>query len=324
MKIALLFDARSPAFLRHANEMWRFLQDSQIENATFTFWLFYHQDKPSELPLLHLPPAEIMWFAVPEPIQAEVCLASLEAAFAEQKPEIILCSSGTWGNEMAARLGMRLHGSAITSARSVLLTSSSCTAYKAVYEQHLLAQFSLSLSPYCISVAPSGGGNIAVASAARSTQIDISAPVPPCEWLLSVDVEQSADISPLSEARRVLAVGQGVGSRTGFQRMQEIAQQLGAQLGASRPVVMNAWGEMSRLVGISGAIVAPDICIAAGVSGAAAFSAGISHSQFIVAINSDPQAAIFAHADVAIVDDMDQVLEALAACVQQTFQPQDN
>ena len=324
MKIALTFNASSPDFLRRANDTVKFLQGSQIENATFIFWLFHHQGKPDKLPLLHLSPTEIMWFSVPEPVLVESCLSGLEAAYAQHQPDVILCDSGPWGNEMAARLGMRLHGSAITSARSVLLSSSSCTAYKAVYEQHLLAQFSLSLPPYCISVAPSGGGNIAVASAARITQIDISAPVPLCEWLLSVDVEQSTDISPLSEARRVLAVGQGVGSRAGFQRMQDIAQQLGAQLGASRPVVMNAWGEMSRLVGISGAIVAPDICIAAGVSGAAAFSAGINHSQFIVAINSDPQAAIFAHADVAIVDDMDQVLEALAACVQQTSQPQDN
>lgn len=317
MKIALLFDARSPAFLRHANEMWRFLQDSQIENATFTFWLFYHQDKPSELPLLHLLPAEIMWFAVPEPIQAEACLASLEAAFAEQKPEVILCSSGPWGNEMAARLGMRLHGSAITSARSVLLSSSSCTAYKAVYEQHLLAEFSLPLPPHCISVAQSGGGQSQLSSAGQVPQRDSREPVPEHEWLLSVNVDHNMNVSSLSEARRVLAVGQGVGSAAGLQRVQEIAQQLGAQLGASRPVVMNAWGDMSTLVGISGAIIAPEICIAAGVSGAAAFSTGVCHSQFIVAINNDPQAAIFAHADVAIVDDMFQVLEALAVCVQQ-------
>ncbi|NLS52587.1 electron transfer flavoprotein subunit alpha/FixB family protein [Hafnia alvei] len=317
MKIALIFDTNSPAFLRHASEMWRFLQDSQIENATFTFWLFYHQNKPSELPLLGLSPSEIIGFSVPEPIQVEACLSRLEAAYAEYQPDAILCSSGQWGNELAARLGMRLHGSAIASARSVLLSSSSCTAYKAVYEQHLLAQFSLPIPPYCISVAQSGGGTIDVASAARVTQIDILEPAPQCEWLLSAEVERNENIFPLNEARSVLAVGYGVGSGAGFQKMQDIAQQLGAKLGASRPVVMNAWSDMSSLVGISGAIVAPDICIAAGVSGAAAFSAGICHSQFIVAINNDPQAAIFAHADVAIVDDMYPVLEALVVCVQQ-------
>jgi len=98
-------------------------------------------------------------------------------------------------------------------------------------------------------------------------------------------------------------------------RVKELARQLGAQTGASRQVVMNAWCEMDSLVGMSGTLIAPEICIVAGVSGASAFSAGIRDSQLIIAINNDADAAIFTLADVVLVDEMMPVLEALVACV---------
>ena len=74
---------------------------------------------------------------------------------------------------------------------------------------------------------------------------------------------------------------------------------------------MNAWAPMNRLIGVSGAMLQPDICITAGVSGAAAFYAGIEKSKFIVAINTDGQAPIMKKADVAVADDFVPVIKAL-------------
>ncbi|WP_140919070.1 electron transfer flavoprotein subunit alpha/FixB family protein [Limnobaculum xujianqingii] len=137
-------------------------------------------------------------------------------------------------------------------------------------------------------------------------------------WLIEHQVSIPEEQPLLNRAERVLAIGQGAGNSQNVQRLNEIAQVLGAQLGVSRPVAMNAWSSMSTMLGMSGALVAPEVCITAGVSGAAAFSVGIRHSKFIVAINTDPDAAIFSQADVGIVDDMNTVLEALVACVQQS------
>jgi electron transfer flavoprotein alpha subunit len=90
-----------------------------------------------------------------------------------------------------------------------------------------------------------------------------------------------------------------------------VAGLTGGEVGVSRPAAMNAWAPMERLIGVSGAMVAPEICITAGVSGAAAFYSGIEKSRFIVAVNTDEKAPIMKKADVAIVDDFVPVLEAL-------------
>jgi len=73
-------------------------------------------------------------------------------------------------------------------------------------------------------------------------------------------------------------------------------------------VVMNAWIDMNRLIGASGLIISPKICLAVGVSGTGVFSAGIKNSGFIVAINIDGKAPIFQIADVGIVGDLKTVL----------------
>lgn len=315
MKISLVLDADSPEFLRNANEILTFLHASKIEDVAYSFWLFYQHSQPRELPLLDLSPTDIVWFPVASCMPMEVYVARLELAFSTHRPDAIVFCSGGWGDELATRLGRRLQGSTLTGVQLMSLSLFGCEARKTVYEQRLEAVFSLPCAPYCLSVTRSGGGNAQVAMCDNLVQTEISDGDSHFDWLISIEVEQYFDSSPLNDAPILLAIGQGVGSCDGVRKMQWVAEQLGAQLGESRPVVMNAWGDMSRLIGISGAIVAPEICIAAGVSGAAAFTAGISRSLKIVAINSDPQAAIFAHADVAIVDDMHQVLAALVQCV---------
>lgn len=81
--------------------------------------------------------------------------------------------------------------------------------------------------------------------------------------------------------------------------------------GVSRPAAMNAWMPMNHLVGVSGAMASPQICITAGVSGAAAFYAGIEKSKFIAAINTDEHAPIMKNADVVIVEDFKPFITAL-------------
>ena len=78
---------------------------------------------------------------------------------------------------------------------------------------------------------------------------------------------------------------------------------------------MSAWAPMHRLVGVSGAITKPDVCIAAAVSGAAALYAGIAHSKKIIAINKDNQAPIVKAADVVIIDDYKAIMNALVGIV---------
>ncbi len=90
-----------------------------------------------------------------------------------------------------------------------------------------------------------------------------------------------------------------------------LAEKLGAEVGYSRARVMNGGVDAEKVIGISGHLLAPEVCIVVGASGAAALMAGVRNSKFVVAINHDASAAVFSQADVGVVDDWKVVLEAL-------------
>jgi electron transfer flavoprotein alpha subunit len=90
---------------------------------------------------------------------------------------------------------------------------------------------------------------------------------------------------------------------------------MGADFGVSRPVAMNAWAPMDRLIGVSGTRAAPELCIVVGASGAPALYWGIEKAAFIAAIDTDEHAPIVSNADVAILDDGVAVIEELAQII---------
>lgn len=137
------------------------------------------------------------------------------------------------------------------------------------------------------------------------------------DFVVSRETMKEETAGGLSDAKIVVAAGRGIRNKENASFLEETAKALGGELGASRPVAMNAWTPMSRLIGVSGEMIAPEVCITAGVSGAAAFYAGIEKSKFIVAINTDEQAPIMKKADVAIVDDFMPVIQSLREIVKE-------
>lgn len=144
-------------------------------------------------------------------------------------------------------------------------------------------------------------------------QVDLAAARPDREVLGYQEV--AARQVDLSKADIIVAVGRGLGGADKLGPIEELARALGAEIGASRPVIDSGWLPRDRQIGSSGQTVAPRLYIAAGISGAIQHLVGMKGSSVIVAINKDPSAPIFSVADYGLVGDLHELVPALTAAV---------
>ncbi len=122
----------------------------------------------------------------------------------------------------------------------------------------------------------------------------------------------------LTDAKVIVSGGRGVGGPEAFSLLEELAALLDGAVGCSRVVTSSGWRPHAEQVGQTGTKVAPDLYIAAGISGAMQHIAGCKNSKTIVVINTDPEAPILAYADYAIIGDLHKVLPALTQAIKAT------
>ena len=144
-------------------------------------------------------------------------------------------------------------------------------------------------------------------AAIEELQVDVSEPRMKAEAPFQ-EVKQAVD---LSKADVIVAVGRGIKNKDNIALAEKLAEVLGGDLAASRPICDAEWLPIDRQIGSSGQTVAPKLYIALGISGAIQHLVGMKNSQTIVAINKDPEAPIFDIADYGIVGDLFEALPVL-------------
>jgi len=224
-------------------------------------------------------------------------------------PAAILISSTPEGKEIAGRLAVKLGSGLITDATDVRQDGSTL---QSVFAGNWMVQASVTSGVPVITVKPnavapepaSAAGTVeqaavTISDRARSARIVKSEP------------KQATGRPELTEAAIVVAGGRGMGGD--FGPVEALADALGAAVGASRAAVDSGWYPHAYQIGQTGKTVSPQLYIAAGISGAIQHRAGMQTSKAIVAVNKDPEAPIFALADLGIVGDLRTVLPAVTA-----------
>jgi electron transfer flavoprotein alpha subunit len=240
----------------------------------------------------------------------DVYQQALEALIAEREPRVILLGFTVngmgYGPAVAAKLGLGF----ASDVHAVRMEGESLVAQRSFYGGKVVAELEFpEQTPVLLMLRPTVWAP--VTGPGDSSRSELSIPSPQSRARHRDFVEVAAGRVDITTADFLLSIGRGVGERDNIPTFERLAEKMGAVLSVSRPLVDAGWMPSERQVGQSGKTVKPKVYLALGISGAVQHLAGMKGSGTIVAVNTDPEAAIFGVADYGAVIDLFDVAEEL-------------
>jgi electron transfer flavoprotein alpha subunit len=247
----------------------------------------------------------------PTPPPPDWVLSAAEQAYRATNADVVLLTHGGGGRDLGPLLANRLDTAIVTDTTALRVEGGELVITKPVFGGSAIAEFSIVSSPKVVTLRPRAF-EAPESPPAKDAQVEaLSIPEGAGAIELLEEVREQATTGPrLKDAKVIVSGGRGLGGPENWNYVEELAQVLGAAVGATRAVTDAGWVPPSLQVGLTGATVAPDLYITIGISGAVQHIAGISGARNVVAINRDGDANIFKYARFGVVGDWKQVVPA--------------
>jgi electron transfer flavoprotein alpha subunit len=248
----------------------------------------------------------------------DIYASTLAGLAAKESPEIILVGSTKNGKEVAARLAARLQTGCTQDCSALTVTDDGWLETKRiVYSGSAIVTAVHQKKPQIASVLPRTFEAFQPTErTGQVVQTEVEVDESRTE-VVSVEQIQAAELK-IEEAKIVVCAGRGIGKKEDFQPLQELAALMGGQVSNTRPLAEDRkW--FTGWVGLSGKKIKPTLYVGCGISGMIQHVAGMRDSQIVVAINSDPEAAIFEVADYVVVGDLYEIVPAIVEKLKTTL-----
>jgi len=234
----------------------------------------------------------------------------------KEKPEILLIGATSIGRDLAPRISARLNTGCTADCTELDIDKEMrlIVATKPFFGRDLMADIICpSHRPQMVTVRP-GVMEVKPQDKKRSGEIvyiDANCKEGDIRVKVLETVRAVSNSISLEEADKVIVAGMGVGTKEGFEMVEEFAKLLGAHIGVTSLPVDEGWVSEDKKIGQTGKTIRPKLYIGCGVSGAIQHSAGMINSECIIAINKNPKADIFHFANYGIVGDISEIVPAL-------------
>ncbi len=242
--------------------------------------------------------------------------AALVPAIRERKPDVLLAAATTTGKTIMPYIAAKLKAGLTADCTELKLDTGTGILYQTRPAAGGNIMATIRTVKGSIQMATIRPNSISIpltpsASGRETEYVELKAELPETgvSLLKTEPLDRSAE--DIQEAGIVIAGGKGLRKGDNFKLIRELADQLGAHVGASRDAVDKGWIGYPHQVGLSGKTVTPKLYVAAGISGAIQHIAGMQTSETIIAVNNDPEAQIFGVCDIGIVADLFDFLPVL-------------